>query len=79
MGEPLKGVRVAMFDIEIPLNKEADVPEVMPHGDVKRAAEGKNVFMSLRSRSSLLRPVFINIPLQTVVIAFAQAQALASP
>ena len=71
-----------MFDIEILPNKETGVPEVMTHGDVKRAAEGKgikNVSISLSSRSSLLRPVFINVPLQTVVIAFAQAQAQASP
>ena len=65
-----------MFDIEILPNKEAGVPKVMPHGDVKRAAEGKgikNVFISLSPRSSLLRPVFINIPLQSVAIPFAQA------
>ena len=77
----MKGVKAAMFDSEILPNKEADVPEVMPHGDVKSAAEGKgikNVSISLSSRSSLFRPAFVNVPLQTVAIALAQAQASSS-
>ena len=83
LGVPSKGAGAAMLDIEILLNKETGAPEVTLHGDAKKAADGKgikNVLISLSHsevRSSFLRLVFMkdsNITLQTVAIAFAQAQ-----
>ena len=84
LGVPSKGAGAAMLDIEILPNKETGAPEVTLHGDANKAADGKgikNIMISLSHsevRPCLLRLIFIqdfNILLQTVAIAFAQAQA----
>ena len=40
---PSKGAGAAMLDIEVLSNQETSAPEVMLHGDAKKATEGKGI------------------------------------
>jgi len=61
---PSKGAAAAMQDIEILPNEETGAPEVILHGDAKKAAEDMSIGKILISLSHS----------ETVAIAFAQAQ-----